>query len=312
MTETAPGHRPIDTEPAHLPKQRRRPGWLTYLIAGVIIIAGVSWSGLWLWERACQQEFDAQLAAVAAQGEPVWFADLEPPPLPLEQDSTREFVRASEITHANMNQTGGATEEATDLLTLNLGVNRQFSTGDVALFRRALAENAETAKLLRVALDRGSIRTGYNYQSPAPSVEHRSHTAFKFAPGLLIALQEQVALAEGDAARAFTALTDSLRLVRLDREEPRLSNCIEIAEFEPYSNSLFSSTIAQVNLNSAQRRELDSMLADVDANFGWGDAIRANRAALHTTITNSEQVFAMEGPITVNSWRRHNSGCTGI
>ncbi|MBI1904197.1 MAG: hypothetical protein HYS13_24140 [Planctomycetia bacterium] len=85
-----------DETPKPIPK-RRRPAWWVYVTLVLLILLGGVGGFYGVWHYRANSELQAAIAAARQRGEPVWFADLEPEPIPAEENAAPFFIEAAEL-----------------------------------------------------------------------------------------------------------------------------------------------------------------------------------------------------------------------
>ncbi len=277
--------------PIKIPDAKWKPGCLTYAIASFLLVAVGGWLGNWFWARSERLAFEAEIKAIQDRGEPVWFVDLEPEPLPEEEDGLQLFLAAAKSLEQTRQQTGAVW---TSFEQQHLdgtgpggnGVMSAYSAADLANFRQITTASTPALDLLRQSLDRGTIRWPIDFKTEIPyallleGLEPQRHFANVLkAEGL-------VAIADGDTDRAITSIQDMFRLIDSGKEEPFLISHLLRVAFATFAMHEIKALLETHDLTAEQRSELDDMLAHAEANFRLKDCYMAERASSITMIAS--------------------------
>ncbi|MDA7978622.1 MAG: hypothetical protein MPJ50_07610 [Pirellulales bacterium] len=280
-----------------LPRQKWKPGCLSYLVTTVALLLIAGWATNLLWTQSARREFEAKIAEIKDRGEPVWFADLKPDLLPAAVDGTQEFIKASRLYDAGVAQHASVffSFEGTHIDGTgrgSAGLTSQFSAVDLQNFREVVAASEPALDALRQALDKGAIRAEVDYNSSMPIAiilefqePQRDLSRVVFARGVL-------AVAEGDADLAISSARDLFRLADLTKEDGFLiSQLVRLAVAEQ-GVQLADGILEHFHLTDDQRSHLDGILAEAEKNFRLRDSFIAERAVIMTMLTQDAEALS--------------------
>jgi hypothetical protein len=214
-----------------------------YGFLALLILAPIAY-GVWFW--VAKSARDAAIAEIVARGEPVWFADLEPPPLPPEQDGTADFLAALEnvspLSYAAKSvldpdldpETGYRIPKPIDDVDDPYGeprppeptpddrhpALRRVLPADVTVLREAVAEDADSLRRLRSALAKGRARLPIDYADLLPVFRENPESQSFFDLNRLLRAEAMVSLKDGDVDASLAAVMDMLRLGDLIDDTP--------------------------------------------------------------------------------------------
>ena len=280
-----------------LPKPKWKPGWKTYCVTTLVLLLAAGWLGLWLWEQSARQEFEAEVAQLRERGEPVWFVDLKPEPLPPEQDGTSDFLAAATMLDALMRQSSTVTPRLRDKLwkSKTSAVLILPSQYDLQRLEDALTESGDILTSLRRAMDRGSMQPPRDYDAAIPYSDSSEWIDSQRPLADLLMAEGVVAIANQETDRAVAAVTDLLRFVDLTENNPEtLGQFVRISSIGK-AVALLALTLENCDLDIDQRQFLDEWLEDLELNLRMRPTLANERAQVLTTIANFEEVLQREG-----------------
>lgn len=249
---------------------------LIALISGVI--------KYYMWKGDVAEQLQTAIAQVRERGEPLWYDELQPDPLPNGKDGTPAFLSAideyqifyrAERRHACF---ASLTRSRVNLYSPNL------PTADVEQIKQQLTEAQPVIDLLAEVVAFGSVRLPHDYELADPLLYEpegsEALAAFEQLLGARIAMDVRA----NDADSAVHHLEILLRLIPSLQDEPRLITQLKRFMLGHTAVRSLCEILARLELGDDQRAALDQTLAAVEQTIRMRDAYLAERAALMTSI----------------------------
>lgn len=280
-----------DADIREIPKERWRPGCVTYIVAMLVLLGAAVWGGLRLWERSARLEFEAAIAPHAAAGEPIWFSDLAPQTLPADRDGTRAYQMAAQGLERKSQQPNSATVAFFNTHRHGTGAGGgvfldAYTAADLANFRQMLAENEETLRQLRAALDKGEVRFPRDYDTPNPFGIVLEDVQAARGLGLMMHAQAVLSLSAGDPTRTLRHVDETFAVADLYRNDRILITQLVRIAVGATAIKDAAGLVSTLSLEDTQRAELDQALQTREAEFRMRDTVLSERCSLLTVLAN--------------------------
>ncbi|MBI1904322.1 MAG: hypothetical protein HYS13_24775 [Planctomycetia bacterium] len=185
------------------------------LVVG-LLLAGAAYA-IW-WYRA-RSQFDDAVAAARQRGEPVWFVDLEPPPISPEQDGGPLYVRAVSLLHPRTTRDSLRKLLERVIEKAKQGGVAAIPASDMEQLANEVDRNHAALKIVDEAILKPHCRIPRNYHSPDPMLEDETLTLAIANIGMLMSADFLLALRSGDIARAAARIEDRYELAHALRGE---------------------------------------------------------------------------------------------
>ncbi len=294
------GHH-ADKEPLPIPKTKWRPGCLTYAVATFILLAGLTWCGIWLWTRSARLAYEAELAAIADRGEPISFADYKPDPLPGELDGTADYLRALRGLQQYMEQDTPVVQKLIEmnsrLQPATFPVIAQYTAEDLANIRVMLDEIRELRSSLRLALNQ-EIRLDVDYGTYDGALDYEmADTEARSLWSHVLASAGYLEISDGDADQAITAVEEILKLSAPRTHVTLVGRQLRSTGYGYQGRELAVGLLEHLDLSPEQRARLDQQLARAENQFRLRPASMANRAVLLSAFANIRPVLDDAGAL---------------
>lgn len=280
------------------PPQRRRPRFdrlrkaclLVAIVNGLILVGWTSY--VLIWYQTSRAAVEAEKQKLRDRGEPVYFAQLKPAPVPPQEDGTplllqaielyRDLPHGFEVEYARYFQKGdgkvvGMMDDDPPLPESSL------------LFEQAIRENQELIRLLRAASAKGACKFPYDFDTRTPLGLAVPHVGIIRGAADLLQGEAINALAGGGSERSMECVHALLDLSELLRHESLLlDHLVRIAVAKRAGGTLIY-VVANQTLTGDERIRLDKRLRDVSADWGVRNTLLADRAVMITQLECQEE-----------------------
>ena len=167
-------HRPAKEPPAQPPRPRRLwPRWarrtLLVLVIGLLVAHH-------LWGRSTERKLDEQIRAYAADGQPIYPADLNDPPLPDDQNAVPDLIAAAALLRRDV-------VEWHTYHQLNPGP--PLTDVQAMVVTKVIESNRDVLRMLDAALAKPAARWDLKFASPVLRVEPQQLTESMHLASLL-------------------------------------------------------------------------------------------------------------------------------
>ncbi|MBI1900660.1 MAG: hypothetical protein HYS13_06060 [Planctomycetia bacterium] len=281
--------------PLPIPK-RRRPAWWVYVgLVLAILVLGIG--GFYsVWYFSAKAELDDEIAESRRRGEPVWFSELEPPPVPADENGALLAVWANPMAFVRYGAAfDDAATRAREAARKGDGIGR-LKVDEPAL-QAGLDAVAQQLAASREAIAKPHFQWRYDYQTKFPIGILIPHVQNARAVARLLSGEFLLALDEGDVENALRAIEEQYALAELFRQEPTLvSHLVRIAIASMATDNL-EILLGRAELTDDQFSRIDRRLKEIEASFRLREVILAERAGLLTTMENMSEAdgLGMEG-----------------
>ncbi len=283
------------SEAVTLPKKKKPLGWFFYVMMFSLVVVLLLGGSYTVWYYSAKAKLDRQISAARERGEPVWFSDLRPKPVPAEEDGGPLYLQAvarlSKGTSPN-SQTWYDASERARLIVKNGDDKGRFRFDEPEL-QKALDANQEALSLLRQSMQRPYHRFDIDWDTKMPIgivIEH-VQKAREFSH--LIRVEFPLAMNEGDIEGAVNAIDEHYRLAEVLREEPFLVSQLVRIAISGQATADLETLAGRTAISPAQFARLDQRLATLEASFRLKDSMLAERASCLTTMEFVQEAKAM-------------------
>ncbi len=297
-----PKHSPLEDsagdqpEQAPLPKKQWRPGCVTYFLVALLLIVFAAWGGYAIWKVSLSNQLVARIADMRTQGEPVWFADLEPEPISAEENGLAEFRMALQL----WEQRKPATNDNYPATRLFFESHREYdgfaslTPGQRDEVQAMLDENQDLLQAVRAAIAKPVIRVEYDYTTPQPwwTILGEMDAAATFRDLLLA--EAALARHDGELDQAAAVAHDTLRLSHGLRGEFFVVSQHLRMQIERDAIAELCRTLAAGPISEESFQSLDEVLASLEATTRGRHIVAAERASAFTTLSNTTPEFLQE------------------
>ena len=149
----------------------------------VLLLLMATAYAVWYWRAS--SALDAEIAKIRERGEPVWFSECRPDPLPPEVDGTAELLAAID---RMVPIEGELREELDNFMTIQSGEPQEQLDEDdeedrieprdpdemFRDLRQLIKDNAPAFKSLGAALAKGRCRLPIDYDDPVPMIANHA------------------------------------------------------------------------------------------------------------------------------------------
>ncbi|MGC9455510.1 MAG: hypothetical protein ACP5HU_11705 [Phycisphaerae bacterium] len=285
-------------KPTGPPRVAKRPFWRRwwFIVSVALVLALVG--GYLLWDYTAEQALQAEIARIREAGEPIEPADLNRPPIPMEQNA----VVALRDAHMALK----LTDEQQDLVA---HASPALVEKYPQKFRTMVEANTEVLELLREARGRSDAYWGIHFSSPMlelvlpPLGEHRQLA--RFARAAVLHYHRQ-----GKDDEAMGVIRDMFQQARLVvRTEVLIGSLVSMAIHQLATSSL-EDCLSELRIDDpAVRRAvealIDELLDEKNERESLTRALRAERVFILDTFH-----CIREG--TVGSGLGYSSGLTTV
>ena len=261
-------------------KWRKRVWWVVVV---PLTVASVSAIVLYYYAKTnAQFRLTAAINAVRERGEPLWFNELKPEPLPPSEDGTQFLLRAIELHEsivAKDNVPNALNYDSIESLFV-----ADIAQDDLAALRQQIRQEVEVIDLINEVKKRGRVQLPQDYDRPQPFFY------FEFDPdpwkqiALLLMADAAISLSDGDVSASLERLDDLLMLSHAMRDEPRLITHLARKILADAAVDGLSHVLARAALDDSQRLQMDAALEQLERSFMMRPVVLAERAALWTTL----------------------------
>ena len=263
----------------------KRTGCLIYTAGGVVVLALFLWLGVAGWYDEAKSRFESEAATIAQHGEPLWFADLEPRPVPLDDDAAPLVLQAL----------AKLVRPAPGFYDL-LAADPPTPPGLYDVLEATLAANRPALEILTQALGKPHCHFSYDYATHDTFGILLQHVQDCRDLSRLLEADVLHSLAVGDRDRAAAAVAENLGLGGLLYEDPFIIS--QLVRMAIAARAIYSlhTILAHATLSTEQFTELDERLDQMGANFTLRPAVVADRACILTAMQHlDENVNMVDG-----------------
>lgn len=258
----------------------KRTGCLIYTAGGVVVLALFLWLGVAGWYDEAKSRFESEAANIARRGEPLWFADLEPRAVPLDDDAAPLVVQAI----AKLVKMPPGFYE---LLT----ADPPTPPGLYEVLESNLTANRPALDLLAQALGKPHCHFSYDYATHDTFGILLQHVQDCRELSRLLEADVLHSLAVGDRDRAAAAIAENLGLGELLHEDPFvISQLVRMAIAARAIHSL-QTIMAHTTLTTEQFAALDERLDQMGATFTLRPAVVVDRAMVLTMMQHLDEIL---------------------
>jgi hypothetical protein len=285
--------------PLRIPKRRRVAWWVYVAIVLLILVLGIG--GFYsVWYFSAKADLDNEIAEARRRGEPVWFSELAPPPVPAEENGALFAVWADERKFNVGNGFMRALERAGQVARYGDGSGRRKVDEPELTF--ALDANRQDLDNARQAIARPHFQWRYDYETKLPIGTLLPHVQNARDVGRLLAAEFHVALAAGDFDKALQVIQEQYALAETQREEFSLIAQLTRISVASMATDELGILLGQAALTDEQFARIDLRLKEMEASFRLRDIVFSERASLLTTIENMSEADGDVGIDGARDW----------
>ncbi|MBI1899523.1 MAG: hypothetical protein HYS13_00235, partial [Planctomycetia bacterium] len=272
-------------EPKPLPK-RRPLAWWVYVAMFLLVVAMAIGGFYGAWYLRARAELQKEIAGLRERGEPVWFAEIAPPPVNAADNAAPLLLQAvkklAPPNRALYQAFYDALARANEVARYGDEKGSRTAIEEPALVA-GLEANGEALAVLRQALQKPRCVFPIDYQTHQPFAILLEHIQQSRELARLLQAEFHLALAKGDVEGALRAIDDGFALSECLREEPFLvSQLVRIVVARLAVDEL-AILAGRIELSDAQRDRFDERLAAMAASFRLRPCVVAERAGVLTT-----------------------------
>ena len=292
------------TAPRRVGGARLRAALLVFAVLDGLFLIG--WTTfVFVWYQTALASVEAEKQKIRDRGEPVYFSDLKPAPVPAEEDGTPLLLRAIELYREPSPEFrefcegffGRSYEMRDDVLA------QDQSPQTSEHVQTAATANAESIRLMRRAAKMPVCRFPVDFDMPSPLAASMPHMpAIRSAADILHA-QAIGATARGNDKVVLDSIHGLLDLSEILRQERFIVNQLVRYTLAKKAVAALSIAAAHIDLNDQDRGTFDERLADIGSRLEIRDVIIHDRAIVITQLESQfdrcEDFFGQPGPITI-------------
>ena len=263
--------------------------WVVLPVIGLVIVLTVMVGVHFRAIARAQAEFDAEIATIRARGEPVWFADLAPEPIPVDQDGTPFLIDAA----VDWQPIEFDSQSQSESAYLKLITQRPLPPpGVYPEFRAALDANARSLESLARAVGFERIRIPRDYAIKNPYEHDLPYVSDLRSLSRLLAAKLLDDLGHGAVAGAFETLEVHMKLAQRLEEDPiPIVHSVRFGIAHDFVDSL-EMILGYTDYDESRFRTFDRSIAAM-GDFRFKPSILVDRAMLLSTFENiGEPEFA--------------------
>lgn len=272
-------------------RRKRRGRWL---LAGLLVLVPMlaitcGWTAWYAYERG---RFEREVAAARERGEPVYFRELKPPPIPPEDNAAPLIMAAGalcaelELSVLHMHLESALTAASGQAPTVGHVIDYPFNGDLLAELQRHCDKHQPALLKLEQALQRPSCRFEIDYESENPILLPIDYVPRMRSLGRLLSVRCVVCLQADDLSGASQAIDGILRLSDSLQSYPSVDSYFMRLSLAGSAMRQSEIRIGSGSLSNAERAEWDARLAKLDAGLQCRSAVLAERAAYLTTSKN--------------------------
>ncbi len=264
------------------PLKKKRLRWWVYALLALLVFClalGGSYS-IWYW--SAYSKLQAEIAGARQRGEPVWFNELEPPPVAPEENGALLLLQA-------------ASQLQIDTMKLHAAIARvqhysYYGDDDgnqganTCELEAAIQANSRALELARKALRMAKFRFDTDYHAASPARADYGDALREFT--CLFLAESYVHMARDRPNCALNSIHDLLALVESLQDEPFIVAHNLRAEAVELATSHIGLIVGKTKLSADEFERLDSQLESLAASFQLSKALICERAILLTKMEN--------------------------
>jgi hypothetical protein len=255
----------------------------------VLLILGLGIGGFYsVWYFSAKAELDEEIAEARRRGEPVWFSDLAPQPVPAEENGALLAVWADARKFFYGVAFDDAATRARQVARYGDGSGRR--TVDEPALRAGLDMVAQELAAARQAIAKPRFQWRYDYQTKLPIETLLPHAQNARAVARCLAGEFFLALDEGDVEKALRPIEEQYALAEMLREEPFVVSQLVRVSVASMGTDELGMLLGQTAPTDEQFSRIDKRLKEMEASFRLRDVLLAERACLLTTMENLSEV----------------------
>ncbi|MBI1900199.1 MAG: hypothetical protein HYS13_03660 [Planctomycetia bacterium] len=281
----APATKPERSLP--LRKRCRLPWWAYAILS--LLVAGLAVAGVFAaWYAQAWSELRSEIAESRARGEPVWFSDLAPPPIPPEENGAMQLMEAyrrSAYTDRNWDVVK-TLDELDDIL--RYGGHEGTIQRDLKQLAELVEVNRESLAIVREALKKPRCQFPIDYTTLAPLDVPLADLYGAWALNRLRRAEFDVAYLRGDFSTCIEVIKTMYDASELLHDEPTAVAQIQRISGDGHATNALGLLVAKYDLTDAEFSRLDDRLDEMASSLSLRQCVLGERAACLTAIENAD------------------------